>query len=136
MRRSNLRWQARKLHAVSSEIFHAVVLDLGVRKFVHVRSERVLALGAEELDVFDHRRRGPEVIIERLGQSADVGLLDVRLLAPLLIVEVVIDAPPREFEVLRMCLTALIITPNLRRRASVTWLDKYVLNVRFIFSRT
>ena len=98
MRRSNLRWQARKLYAVSSEILHTVVLDVGGRKFVHVRNERVLAPDAEELDVVDHRRRGPEVIIERLDQSVDVGLLDVRVLAPLLVVEVVVDAPPRGFE--------------------------------------
>ena len=39
-------------------------------------------------------------------------------------------------KVLRMCLTALIITPNFRKRASVAWLDTYVLNERFIFSRT
>ena len=64
-----LRWQARKLHAVSPEILHAVVLDLDGRKFVHVRSERVLTPCAEELDVVDHRRRGPEVIIGRLDQS-------------------------------------------------------------------
>ena len=61
MRRSNLRWQARKLDAVRSEILHAVVLDLGGRKFVHVRSERVLAPCAEELDVVDRVRRVPKV---------------------------------------------------------------------------
>ena len=44
------------------------------------------------------RRVPEEVFIERLGQSDDVGLLDVRVLAPLLILEVVVDAPSREFE--------------------------------------
>ena len=39
-----------------------------------------------------------KVPIERLDQSADVGQLDVRELTPLLVVEVVVDAPPREFE--------------------------------------
>ena len=97
-RRSNLRWQTHKLHAVSSEIFHAIVLDLVGRKLLHVRSERVLAPYAEELDVVDHVRRGPEVVIERLGQSADVDLLDVRVLAHLFVVEVVLDTPPRQFE--------------------------------------
>ena len=62
-------------------------------------------------------RRVPEVSIERLDQSDDVGLLDVRVLAPLLILEIVVDAPSREFESLADVLgglAALIITPNLR----------------------